>query len=276
MPQPRGRGPFNTFLSGPVGGTAAGVALSGQLARPNLICVDMGGTSFDVSLVIDGRPDISAQAEVEGFPVLMSAVNIHTIGAGGGSIAYVEAGGLRVGPRSAGAYPGPACYRRGGEQPTVTDANLLLGRIDVGAFLQGDMSLDREAAKEAVASVAGSLGLDEMTLAEGIVDVINAKMAQAIRRHHGRTRNGPELRDRGVRWSWADACRRPRGRTRVSRSDRPAIRGGTSAWGMLHSPLRQDYSQTFYRALDTLAADELLRTFEDLEAQAEQLSNVRA
>ena len=105
---------LQTLLSGPVGGTIGGVALARILARPNLICVDMGGTSFDVCLVVDGEPDVSSEAELEGFPLLMPVVNIHTIGAGGGSVAYAEAGGLRVGPESAGADPGPACYGRGG------------------------------------------------------------------------------------------------------------------------------------------------------------------
>jgi N-methylhydantoinase A len=105
---------LQTLLSGPVGGTMGGVALARLLDRPNLICVDMGGTSFDVSLVVDGKPDVSSETYLEGFPLLMSVVNIHTIGAGGGSVAYAEAGGLRVGPESAGAEPGPACYGRGG------------------------------------------------------------------------------------------------------------------------------------------------------------------
>jgi len=126
--------PLQTLLSGPVGGTMGGVALARLLDRPNLICIDMGGTSFDVSLIHDGHPDVTNEADLEGFPILMPVVSIHTIGAGGGSIAYTEAGGLRVGPESAGATPGPACYGRGGSRPTVTDANLVLGRIDPSWF----------------------------------------------------------------------------------------------------------------------------------------------
>jgi N-methylhydantoinase A/oxoprolinase/acetone carboxylase beta subunit len=141
----------------------------------------MGGTSFDVSLVVDGEPDVSTEASLEGFPLLMPVVNIHTIGAGGGSIAYAEAGGLRVGPESAGADPGPACYGQGGTRPTVTDANLVLGRVDPGSFAGGQMALDVDAAHKAVGSLASELGLDTMVMAEGICDVINAKMAQAIR-----------------------------------------------------------------------------------------------
>jgi N-methylhydantoinase A len=138
--------PIQTLLSGPVGGTIGGAALSRAIDRPNLLCVDMGGTSFDMSLIVDGAPSISSETELEGLPVLMPLVDIHTIGAGGGSLAWLEAGGLRVGPQSAGAVPGPACYGRGGTQPTVTDANLYLGRLDPGYFLAGAMTLDEEAA----------------------------------------------------------------------------------------------------------------------------------
>src|SRR5947208_8680910 len=126
--------PVQTLLSGPVGGTMGLVALARLLERPNLIGVDMGGTSFDVSLVLEGRPELASETSLQGLPLLMPIVDIHTIGAGGGSLAYEEAGGLRVGPQSAGADPGPACYGRGGTEPTVTDANLLLGRIDPDSF----------------------------------------------------------------------------------------------------------------------------------------------
>lgn len=121
--------PLQTLMSGPVGGTIGGVNLTKLTGEKNLICVDMGGTSFDVSMTIDGEPDVTAETIMEGFPILSPMVNIHTVGAGGGSISYIEGGGLRVGPRSAGSYPGPACYGNGGKEPTVTDANVVLGRI---------------------------------------------------------------------------------------------------------------------------------------------------
>ena len=140
--------PIQTLLSGPVGGTIGGAALARATGRRNLLCVDMGGTSFDLSLVVDGQPTVSTETELEGLPVLMPLVDIHTIGAGGGSLAWLEAGGLRVGPQSAGSDPGPACYGRGGTQPTVTDANLFLGRLDSGYFLGGRMGLDEDAARE--------------------------------------------------------------------------------------------------------------------------------
>jgi len=151
--------PIQTLLSGPVGGTIGGAALSRLTGRPNLLCVDMGGTSFDLSLIIDGRPTVSTETELQGLPVLMPLVDIHTIGAGGGSIAWLEAGGLRVGPQSAGADPGPACYGRGGTEPTVTDANLFLGRLNPDYFLGGRMRLDTEAAARALRTVAGRLSL---------------------------------------------------------------------------------------------------------------------
>ena len=175
------RAPIQTLLSGPVGGTIGGAALARSTGRRNLLCIDMGGTSFDLSLVVDGQPTVSTETELEGLPVLMPLVDIHTIGAGGGSLAWLEAGGLRVGPQSAGADPGPACYGRGGTQPTVTDANLFLGRLDSGYFLGGRMQLDESAAEGALASVSAEVGLGTTELAEGMLAIINARMADAMR-----------------------------------------------------------------------------------------------
>lgn len=163
--------PLQTLLSGPVGGAAGSVALSEVLDRPNLICIDLGGTSFDVSLITAGHADSSPSALLEGLleglPVLMPVVDIHTIGAGGGSLAYLEAGGLRVGPESAGAHPGPGCYGRGGTQPTITDANLYLGRIDPGYFLGGNLTLDVRAAEKALEELGHRLELDGERLGLG-------------------------------------------------------------------------------------------------------------
>src|SRR5699024_3507209 len=124
-----------------------------------LICVDMGGTSFDVSMIIGGEPDVTSEVNIEKFPILSPMVNMHTIGAGGGSIAWIEGGGLRVGPHSAGAVPGPVCYNKGGKEPTVTDANVVLGRIDSEAKLGGDMKLDFEGAYKAIEELGKELGL---------------------------------------------------------------------------------------------------------------------
>lgn len=173
--------PIRTLLSGPVGGAIAGVALSKTINRPNLLCIDMGGTSFDMSLVVNGQPSVSSSAMLEGLPLLTPIVDIHTIGAGGGSLAWIEAGGLRVGPQSAGANPGPACYGRGGAEPTVTDAHLFLKRLGSRSLLSGRMTLDEQAAAQVIHQVATRLNLSDVALAEGILSVINAKMADGIR-----------------------------------------------------------------------------------------------
>jgi N-methylhydantoinase A len=153
------------------------------LQRPNLIGGDMGGTSFDVCIIQDGRMATVAQGEVGGLPVRLPMVEIRTIGAGGGSIAAVDSGArLTVGPRSAGAQPGPVCYGRGGTRPTVTDANVALGRLDPAYFLGGAMALDRDGAMAAIAKdVAEPLGLDTERAAEGLLTVTNAHLAAAIR-----------------------------------------------------------------------------------------------
>ena len=161
--------------------------------------------------MIGGRPEITTETSLEGLPLLMPIVNIHTVGAGGGSLAYEEAGGLRVGPQSAGADPGPACYGRGGGEPTVTDANLVLGRIAPESFAGGRISLDTNAAQRATAGLAPKLGLEPSQLAEGILEVINAKMAQAIRTLTVAAGDrAARLRARRFRWRRADARCLPR------------------------------------------------------------------
>jgi N-methylhydantoinase A len=149
-----------------------------------LITFDMGGTSTDVALC-PGQIPTTAESIVAGLPLRLPVIDIHTVGAGGGSIAYVDAGGvLRVGPRSAGAVPGPACYGRGGVEPTVTDANLVLGRLDPGGFLggRGDVALDRAAAHRALEQLGGQLGLDAEAAALGVIRIVNATMERALRR----------------------------------------------------------------------------------------------
>ena len=169
------------LLSGPAGGLA-GAAFTGRLAgEPRLLSFDMGGTSTDVALV-DGAPRLTTAAAVGGFPVGVPMVDMHTIGAGGGSIAWLDAGGmLQVGPASAGAAPGPACYGQGGTEPTVTDANLVLGRLVPDAFLGGRMTLDPAAARAAVAALGRRLGLGPDDTAAGIVRIANEHMARALR-----------------------------------------------------------------------------------------------
>jgi N-methylhydantoinase A len=260
---------LQTLLSGPVGGTMGGVALARLLDRPNLICVDMGGTSFDVSLVVDGKPDVSSETYLEGFPLLMSVVNIHTIGAGGGSVAYAEAGGLRVGPESAGAEPGPACYGRGGTRVTVTDANLALGRIDPAYFAGGQMTLDADAAQQALARLGEELDLSTIELAEGVCDVINAKMAQAIRTLT--VEKGIEPRDYAlVAFGGAGPMHAVflAQELEIGEVIVPRFPGAFSAWGMLETEIRKDSGRAYFTPLAVLDHDDLAGTLRSLEEEA--------
>ncbi|HEX2587149.1 MAG TPA: hydantoinase/oxoprolinase family protein [Gaiellales bacterium] len=169
--------PARLLLSGPAGGVAA----VGGAGVQDGVAFDMGGTSCDVALIREGRAGRSTEREVGGLPVRLPMVDIHTVGAGGGSIAWLDDGGaLRVGPESAGADPGPACYGRGGTRPTVTDANLVLGRLDPEVALAGRVQLDAAAAQAAVASVAGGFSSVEAAAA-GIIAVANQEMVRAIR-----------------------------------------------------------------------------------------------
>ena len=169
------------LLSGPAGGLIGARVTAAQAGVGRLLSFDMGGTSTDVAL-IEGRPTLTTEGRLGRFPVAVPMVDMHTIGAGGGSIASIDAGGLlQVGPQSAGAMPGPACYGRGGELATVTDANVVLGRLQVDAFLGGAMSLDRDAATAAVARLAAELGLGLDEVAVGILRIANEHMVQALR-----------------------------------------------------------------------------------------------
>ncbi|HTB70879.1 MAG TPA: hydantoinase/oxoprolinase family protein [Solirubrobacteraceae bacterium] len=171
-----------TVLSGPAGGVGGALLLAALADEPDVLCFDMGGTSCDVCLIEGSRVAETAERAVGGRPLALPALDVHTVGAGGGSIAWRDSGGaLRVGPRSAGADPGPACYGRGGAEPTVTDANLLLGRLPADAPLAGALELDRDAAERAVAALADRLGIDPRECAHGIVRVAESEMLGALR-----------------------------------------------------------------------------------------------
>jgi N-methylhydantoinase A len=171
-----------TVLSGPAGGAAGAAFVARATGHRNALCFDMGGTSCDVCVVDDGAVQERSAGEIAGRPLALPMLAVHTVGAGGGSIAWRDPGGaLRVGPRSAGAEPGPACYGRGGEEPTVTDANVLLGYLADDAPLAGGVQLDRAAAERAIAGLASELGLDPLECAEGIRRVAAAEMTRALR-----------------------------------------------------------------------------------------------
>ncbi|WP_420103344.1 hydantoinase/oxoprolinase family protein [Bosea sp. (in: a-proteobacteria)] len=267
-----GREPARLLLSGPSGGAAAAKRLSATLDEPNLVAVDMGGTSFDVSVVHDGQVAMVNEGEVDGLPVRLPMIEMRTIGAGGGSIAWVDEGGrLRIGPHSAGADPGPACYGKGGTQFTVTDANLLLGRLDGASFMGGAMPLDREAARKAAEPIATRLGLTIDQVAAGVIDVANSALATATRLSLFEKGMDPEdfalLSFGGAGGVHACEVAEELGIRRVVF---PAHASTLSAWGILWSDIAHDLSATQIGLLSDLAPG-LARTAERLVADARAL-----
>ncbi|UCH27487.1 MAG: hydantoinase/oxoprolinase family protein [Trueperaceae bacterium] len=237
--------PVTVLLSGPVGGVLASRALAKQLNLGSILAIDMGGTSFDVTLLPEGELPVTDQSEIEGFPLQIASVPVHTIGAGGGSVVWLEGLGLRVGPESAGAQPGPVCYGRGGELPTVTDANACLGRIGAGTFVGGALSLDVEAARQAFEGVAQKVFMSLEDLMEGVVEIVNARMVSAMRVLS--IDQGLDVRDfslvayGGNGPLHAAELAEELGVTQVII---PASPGAFSAWGMLFSEVRKDMSLT--------------------------------
>jgi len=255
-----------TLMSGPVGGAVGCVRLAEELGEPNLIAIDMGGTSFDFALVMAGTLLTTSEREVAGFPLLAPSIDIHTIGAGGGSIAWLESGALRVGPRSAGAVPGPACYGHGGTEPTVTDANVVLGRLPSIASLGSDLPLSELRAVDAIRAIAEPLGLDVNRMAEGIINVVNAKMANAMRSITiGR---GIDPRDfalvayGGAGPLHAAALAEELGICRVLVPGAPGV---FSARGMLQADIRHEDARTVLLPLIGQTLSDLQLQFEDLE-----------
>jgi N-methylhydantoinase A len=255
--------PARLLLSGPSGGALAAETISARLDMPNLVAVDMGGTSYDVSIVHAGRTRQITEGKVDGLPVRLPMIDIRTIGAGGGSIARVEGSGrLRVGPASAGARPGPVCYRRGGTEPTVTDANVTLGRIDPNFFLGGSMDLDAEGARMAIGeNVARPLGLTVDAAAEGISEVAVSQMAGAIRLSLFEKGLDPEdfalLSFGGASGLHACATAEEIG---IDRVIFPCDPGTLSAWGMLYSDVVHSLTRSRLMKADAAA----LPVLEDL------------
>jgi N-methylhydantoinase A len=245
-----------TLFSGPVGGVVGGREIGRELEIPNLICVDMGGTSFDVSLVRDGEVGLQSEFELQGLPILAPAVELVTIGAGGGSIIHVEHGGLRVGPKSAGSSPGPACYGNGGAEPTVSDANLVLGRLPSAQRLAGSMELDLGAAQASMRQVGDTLGLSERDLAEQALEVTHFAMAEAIRELT--VERGLHPKDFGLAaFGGAGPLHAAflADELEIDRVVIPAHSGAFSAWGMLQGDIRHDVVTTFYRRFEEASQD---------------------
>jgi N-methylhydantoinase A len=245
-----------TLFSGPVGGVVGTRAAGELLGLGDLISADVGGTSFDVSIVRGGEPALQAEFELQGLPVLAPAIEVHTIGAGGGSLIRSVGGALRVGPESAGANPGPASYGLGGTEPTITDANLVLGRIPAEQRLAGELPLDLEAARAALARVGDRLGLTPEELAEQALEVIHFGMAEAIRELT--VERGLDPRDfvlcafGGAGGLHATALAEELG---IRRALVPALPGAFSAWGMLRGDVRHDAVQTFFHPLASVDGD---------------------
>ncbi|WP_135467625.1 hydantoinase/oxoprolinase family protein [Crenalkalicoccus roseus] len=258
-----------TALSGPAGGVAAAVALARQGLGGDLVTFDMGGTSTDIALVAGGEAALGRGRSVGGERIALESLDIVTLGAGGGSIAHLGPGGtLQVGPRSAGAVPGPACYGQGGTEPTVTDANLVLGYLDPANFLGGRKRLDAAAAERAVAGLAARLGLAPEACAAGIHRLVNARMADGVR--VATVRRGVDPRGfallgfGGAAGLHATAVARELG---LRRAVVPLFAAGLSAWGMLQSDLRYEVSQSVIGAGGMPEDAELRALFERLERQ---------
>ena len=266
--------PVHTVLSGPAGGVVAASHVAAACGVADLITMDIGGTSTDISLIRGGRPAITREARLEDMPIRLPVVDINAIGAGGGSIAWIDDGGaLRVGPRSAEAVPGPACYRRGGTQPTVSDANLVLGRLGTDTRLGGDMTLDLEAARRVISdTIATPLGIDVVDAAAGILRVAHANIVRGIRvvsveRGHdprdfvlvpfggaGPMHGSPVARDLGMR--------------RLMLPPNPGI---LCAFGLLVSDLRHDLLETHVRALQGFSFEQAQPILERLRGSTQQL-----
>ncbi|MDI3340434.1 MAG: hydantoinase/oxoprolinase family protein [Sphaerobacter sp.] len=261
--------PITTILSGPAAGVIGAEMLAREIAQPDLITLDMGGTSTDVALLRHGKPRLASESEVAGEVIRTAMLDITTIGAGGGSIAWCDEGGrLKVGPQSAGADPGPACYARGGTQPTVTDANLVLGYLAPDAFLGGRMRLDRAAAEAAIDRLAAALGLSRLETAHGIFRIANANMLRAIRIVSVERGLDPRrfalLAFGGAGPVHAAALAAELDIPRVIVPQNP---GNFSAFGLLVADLSRDAVRTQLTPLRPESFDDIRQTYAQLEAQ---------
>ncbi|SFE80608.1 hydantoinase/oxoprolinase family protein [Alteribacillus iranensis] len=264
--------PEEMIESGPAGGVAAGSFMYNMLGLENMIITDVGGTSFEASLVEKGQGLITDEYELEWeMPIITPMLDIRSIGAGGGSIAWIDDGGsLRVGPKSAGADPGPVCYGKGGTQPTVTDANLVLGRLN--STLSGKFELDKEAAIQAIKTVAEPLGLSVIDCAEGIVEIACENMADAIRMVS--TDRGRDPRDQtyvsfgGAGGLHAFGVAQSAG---INRILIPSFVGVDCATGATTMDVRHDVESAFYQPVNGINTNKLTEAFTKLEEECAEL-----
>lgn len=263
--------PVRTVLSGPSGGVVGAAYLANEIGLDDVVTLDMGGTSTDIGLVAHGRAVTVDESHVDGWPILAPMIEILAIGAGGGSIGWLDSGGgLRVGPQSAGAVPGPVCYRRGGDQPTVSDACLVLSRLDPDYFLGGRMDIDVDGASWVISNkVAGPLKMSREDAAQGMITVVTANMAKAMRQIL--VARGLDPRDFTL-MAFGGAGGMVVGdllrASDLKRALVPNNPGALCAIGMLVTDFRYDASATLVRALKVADADEVGKVFARLEAEA--------
>lgn len=265
--------PVFTMASGPTAGVAGAVFVAQEAGYDRIITFDMGGTSTDVCLVEKGTPMVAAQKEYHGYPVKGAMLDVHSVGAGGGSRAWVDTGGfLRVGPESAGAVPGPACYGRGGSAPTVTDANVILGRLNPAYFLGGAIRLDPALAREAVEkALCRRPGLSLADAAVGVLTVVNAHMASAIRLISVERGHDPRqftlVAYGGAGPMHAVAVAR---QLQIPRVLVPPSPGVLCALGVVVADVKAEFSRTWIRKTDSVGPMDAAEIFEDLETQAKE------
>ncbi len=267
------RRPIDTLLSGPAAGVSAGTRLAAEAGITHAISVDMGGTSSDMSITHDGEPEFTTETRIGVYPVIIPAINVWTIGAGGGSVLWADPQGLlKVGPRSAGADPGPACYGRGGSEPTITDCYLVLGYLDPEHFLGGRMALDRDAAEAALARLGKAIGIDGAEqVAEAAIRIATAKMSTEVTK--GMAQRGYDLADftllpfGGAGPTQAALLAEE---TRLSRILVPPSPGTFCAFGAVTGGLRRDFARSRRATLnaDPEAGRAFAEALESLEAEA--------
>ncbi len=260
-----------TVLSGPAGGITASVQTCRTTGLMNLVTFDMGGTSCDVALIKNGEPSINSRGRIEGRDIALPMIDINTVSAGGGTIARVDRlGQLEVGPESAGAVPGPACYARGGVAPTITDCNVMLGYIGENNFLGGQMKLDLRLAHRAIQTkVADPLGMSVADAAEGIVRIIDVKMQEAIKATS--TMRGHDLSDfHLLAFGGAGPLHAARIAEELGMAGVvvPLYPGVYSAMGLLMSDVKHDYVRSRLSRLDNVSAADLVKVFDELESLA--------
>jgi N-methylhydantoinase A len=262
--------PVDIAFSGPSGGVVGAAYLARQAGVPNVLTLDMGGTSTDVSLCLDGSVTIKREAQLGYYQFQARGADIHSVGAGGGSIAYLNlAGALRVGPVSAGADPGPACYGQGGEEPTVTDANVVLGRIPALSRLGGSLALDVDAAHRAVDKVGRGLGIDTAAAAQAIIDIANENMHAALRVVS--VERGYDPRDFGlVAFGGAGPVHANALVALIGAKPLivPSAPGVLSAYGFIAADVQNEFAQTYLRTTDATPVAELRAAVDALIAEA--------